>query len=646
VTRRHAVAVASTTILFLVTPSPAWAARPDPCGVTTLDATITDLDGDGVLECGPGDDIVVRDDLARPSRDRADTREPLLSLLLLADLQLGDEELTLPSRTDWRDYPALMPHLANAQMKAANRLIVRNSPVLGSSYDMAFALGDLADNAQLNETRLVIDLMDGHHLVDPDSGADGYDGEKPYDPRGAGDIRTPVRHETILDLANEPFYAQGLRNADGSPLPWYAVHGNHDSKVMGGIPHDHADWQEAAEDWATGDKKIFRLNVRYQRALSRIRHDAPQEEAAFWMRIFDLVQENPAAVGDVRTIPPDEGRHILSREEWMKELNETTGAPVGHGFGADTTLCPDVYDDAYARRACYAFDHKEFRFIVLDDNALEGYTTGSIDRPQFEWLEQQMIGASSVYVNRKGKRVTNDGVKDRYIVVLSHHTTRGMTNDGTHGEPFDEHDGEDVKHLLLRFPNVLVHANGHSHSNRLWAHASKRNDTRYWEINTASVADNPHNSRSVEIARNGDGTLSIFGVLFENAVHPDPRAIDWTEDDPTDEVDLGGDRNVNEDWLAAVGMEEAARDSRDYRYGKDDSRNVELLLPDPLTAALVTEGSTSPATPIGLVIATLGGLVYAALRRGRRKPMPPVRPPRRRTVTPDRDRTRRERIAA
>jgi hypothetical protein len=440
------------------------------------------------------------------------------------------------------------------------------------------------------------------------------------DPIGAGSLRSPIIGESILDLANEPFYAHGLRNPDGSRIPWYAVHGNHDTKVMGSIPHDDAGWRRRANRWATGDRKIFRLNPSLQAEADRIREHATEEEVAFWTDIFERTDTNPWSVGDVRTVPADPDRRILSKQGWMDELAADV-AGHSHGFGEGASVCPDVYENEHARRACYALDHGQFRFIALDDNPLEGSSTGSIDRPQLRWLEEQLISASTSYFDSDGERVRNPSGKDRYVVVLSHHTREGISNsfttpDGT------EADGTEVARLMLRFPNVIVHANGHTHSNKLWARRDRKKHTRYWEVNVASLADNPHNGRSVEIVRNPDGTLSIFGVLFESGAHPDPRDIGWTDDDLTDEVMLGGaDRTINEDWLAAAGMEEALNDVDEARYGSPEDRNVELVMPDPLFGRDRPQRTARPQQPlqrsgIGGNATTLAGLVLAAVAVG------------------------------
>ena len=59
-------------------------------------------------------------------------------------------------------------------------------------------------------------LMNGG-TIDTDSGADGYDGVQGNDPAGRGDVPTPVSGQRVLDLANEPFIAKGLKRPTALP---------------------------------------------------------------------------------------------------------------------------------------------------------------------------------------------------------------------------------------------------------------------------------------------------------------------------------------------------------------------------------------------------------------------------------------------
>jgi 3',5'-cyclic AMP phosphodiesterase CpdA len=132
---------------------------------------------------------------------------------------------------------------------------VRNtvSPVTRRRLDLVMTTGDNTDNTQLNETRWMIDVMDGRQSVNPDSGVAGacgpagYDGVRGggryyepdasdgedgrgYSPREAENARPSAMRDFpgLLERMNEPFRAGGFRD-----LPWYAVFGNHDGLVQG-----------------------------------------------------------------------------------------------------------------------------------------------------------------------------------------------------------------------------------------------------------------------------------------------------------------------------------------------------------------------------------------------------------------------------
>lgn len=124
--------------------------------------------------------------------------------------------------------------------------------------------------------------------------------------------------------------------------------------------------------------------------------------------------------------------------------------------------------------------------------------------------------------------------------------------------------------MLQRFPNVILWVNGHSHQNRVWAHPDPSGRSGgFWEVNTAAHIDYPQQARTLEIADNADGTLSIFGVLLD---HSDPIAIDAQED-------------YSRAQLAALSWELAMNDpalDRSLRLGAPEDRNVELVIANPL----------------------------------------------------------------
>ena len=103
--------------------------------------------------------------------------------------------------------------------------------------------------------------------------------------------------------------------------------------------------------------------------------------------------------------------------------------------------------------------------------------------------------------------------------------------------------------------------------NQVWAHQRADGTGGFWEINTASHADFPMQSRLVEVADNRDGTLSLFTTMLD---HAGPLAHGRDLTDPT--------------ALAGLARELGANDPQERshnRRGVRGARNVELLVADP-----------------------------------------------------------------
>ena len=561
------------------------------CGLTTLDGTVVfndEIRAEGKpLRCGPGQKIVVRTALARGAvkPGRAARRTPLITFFTIADIQLADEEA--PARAEWSDkcdqtpfggsgyrpHETMVPHLFNAHLRAASKIAARGGPVTRDDFRFAIGLGDLADNMQFNELRWVIDLFDGRTIVDPDSGkddvivsgADGYDGVQKEDPIGApaDPVGSPVEGERVLDLANEPFWAHGLRRGRNR-VAWYTLPGNHDVKVQGTAPNNDQ-WLQFINEYNQGHFKIMEgLDPEDQQRAC----DGGFGDPSFYTRIFG----NPRYA---QPVPADDRRRIyVDRGDWAKEHFKTAGIPKGHGY--NERRCRNK-KGKLLKRLCYSFDKGPFHFIGLDSNPDPGLETGNIDNAQWWWLTRELRRNSKVWYSRTGKKQIRPNARNKMIVVFAHHPVEDLRNEeNEHG-----HTGAEFVRLLLRFPNVILNANGHTHKNAIWPRRSKKYKTAYWELNTSAIADYPTQSRTVEIVDNHDGTISIFGVVFNADVNVDPRGIDWAADDHTHETELANaKRNINEDWLASFGQEVLFYDPQQdlIKLGKPRDRNVELLL--------------------------------------------------------------------
>ena len=529
--------------------------------LTTIESTIR-LDEHGSLVYASGQPYVVRTDLEDAQGGRDNRRSPLLAFHHFSDFRIVDEES--PLRSEWveacrpavttdafRPQESLSLQAAAAMIGQANR--INQSEITGRPVDFALHTGNAADNAQYNELRWFLDLMDGKD-VNPDSGKPGYEGLQAGSPAPA--------YDHLLQDAQSRFSPQGLR------YPWYAVVGNRDLLSQGNFPPD-----EAARAIAVGSVKVTGVG---KTVLDDVCRD-PQRLAAPAPRVFlkdpEMARESVSADGN---------RRPLSRQEWIEEHFNTAPSPgpSGHGFTEANRKNGTAY---------YAVDSGPVALIVLDTANPGGFAAGSIDADQFAWLEEQLKARSRRYIDRAGKAVTSS-VREQLIVIASHHTCAAMNNPFPGLKPQTERfRGPQVEALLHRFPNVVLHVAGHDLAYRITPKPDAERRTKgYWEITTGSPLDFPMQSRLVEIVANGDGTLSIFSTLYDSAAPVNPGdAHDPTPDD-----------GVNQLLLASVARQVAANDPQRfagaYRPAASDG-NAELLLASPFN---VDESQSRTATPV------------------------------------------------
>src|SRR5438094_6891915 len=396
--------------------------------LTTVNSTIR-LNGDGSLVYASGQPYVVRTDLADAQGGRENRRRSLLAFHHFSDFRIVDEES--PLRSEWveacrpavttdafRPQESLSLQAATAMIAQANR--IDRSGVTGRPVDFALHTGNAADNAQFNELRWFIDLMDGKE-VDPDSGKPGYEGLQASSPAEA--------YDHLLQDAQERFSPQALR------YPWYAVVGNRDLLSQGNFPPD-----EAARAIAVGSVKVTSVG---KTVLDEVCRD-PQRLAAPGPRVFlkdpDMTRESVGADGD---------RRPLSLQEWIGEDFNTavSPGPPGHGFTEVNRKDGTAY---------YTIDSGPVALIVLDTANPGGFAAGSLDADQFAWLEEQLKARSRSYIDRNGRAVTSSK-RNQLIVVASHHTCAAMNNPFPGLKPQSERfRGPQFEELLHRFPNVVL----------------------------------------------------------------------------------------------------------------------------------------------------------------------------------------------
>ena len=541
---------------------------------TTVARTIRDLNQDNLLEFAPGESYKV----INASRRFRPPKRSLLNFLQMTDFQIIDEES--PGRVEFLDRtqqdPRLQPFSAayrpqealTAQITEAMVRAVRGlaSPLTGTRLKFTILTGDNADSQQYNETRWFIDVLDGGKIVNPNSGVptatcpatpgsiydgvrDGGNSNAPddgyYDPDvsgpgtatdGDGYSPDPVRNQqetgryvTVRDFAglfedaNRPFRAVGLG------MPWYSAFGNHDALVQGNSHEAYTGpFGPQSETWTSP------INVTFHEVVTGCAKALNLAASQIFRRPGD-----PTTGPQTRIVPPDVRRCFLTKDtpptpppvptspcntsSWIGEHFQTSGTPNGHGFANRPQVAIDNHDGYYS-----FIPRRGFRFIVLDTVTDECgpvpvtgafCSEGSVDNPQFLWLEDQIEAAEAA---------------KQYVVVFSHHTlatTRWPNADpseepvhyGQRVDPMNPSNAQNpgggmtLEELYCLHPRVIAHIAGHEHENYVWHYHCNTNHINgapegpedatgpgdFWHISTAAHLDFPQQSRMIEFIDNG-----------------------------------------------------------------------------------------------------------------------------------------------
>ncbi len=380
------------------------AAGGSPSG-STLTGTWVDPDGDGVLARGPGEALRDRTDLApavAPGR-------VLATLGQLTDAHVRDEES--PARVSFLDRvggvftPTFRPQeaLTTQVLAGGVRALAADHP------DVLLVTGDLTDNGTQAEYDQALAVLRPGARVRPDTGARGYEGPQSADDPDPSYYRPdvdPPRHRGLLDAAQAPFTAPGVR------VPWIPITGNHDVLASGEVRST-----AGTERIATGS----RILVRPREGL-----DVPKGGAGANAAIAALIRGG-VLPGTTAPITPDPRRRFLSPAEARARLRAASAlARMPQAPGAGLSSVRDVGPGV--------------RVVSLDLEWTGEGADSTVTPAVVAFLRQALATAGS-----------------RWVVVTSHQPLASANG------------GAALLALLDADPRVLAAVAGHTHHNRIRA---------------------------------------------------------------------------------------------------------------------------------------------------------------------------------
>lgn len=572
VSRRSFLSLSGTLALAVGLPhellAPALAEPAAPADVpTTLRETIrqstTGNKGYRTLVSAPGEPFIVREDLLgkAPSDARTSARRSIAYLGHTSDIHIQDTQS--PARLEpvnaftttlipgsHRPQEAMTLFVQAQMVKSFNDAAF--SPVTGAAMAAVVNTGDSADQISNREASWYIKIMDGGKVL-ADTGTKGvYEGVQvwseaayayhPDDPSqdmwGAyGFPRIPGLMKAIVNTEVESM---------GMPAPWYSVYGNHDVLFNGFAGQD-----DSLRSLATGSRKYYSFEFWALDHFTGMSLDVSPLQ-----RALNFGRQQLGIMGGYKEVGADPERKLIEGQDFMRQHFDSPDnpGPVGHGWTQANLDENKTYWTADIG--------PHLRLFGLDTcNRLTG-ADGAVPKGQFDWLE---AGLQKCLAEKK------------LAVILSHHNSITLGN--TAESVF--HPGEELIHadefldMLVKYPNMIMWLNGHTHTNTVKAHKGKDGKGGFWEVTTASCVDYPQQQQVVDIVDNRDGTISLFAVTMD---HASPAA--WRQGDlsQTGIASLSRELSSN-DWVATP---LALR-------GSPLDRNVELLLAAPFDMSTIKD---------------------------------------------------------
>ena len=399
----------------------------------------------------------------------------LLNFFAITDIHITDEES--PAQAIYFGYKGGSPSAYSAAMLYTTQVLDAAVQTVNALHkknpiDFGIALGDAINNAQYNELRWYIDVLDGKN-INPDS--------------GVKDDPVPGPNNDYQDA----YKAAGL-NTD---ITWYQTFGNHDYLNMGSWPvDDYLRQTYIGED-------ILNVGSIFTDPLGG-------DSRGFYMGSIDgrTPYGDIIGVGPVEDFasPPkvlaaDPNRRSLSKKQWISEFFKTSSNPLGHGFNQNNL------DNEFA---CYSFEPKSnipIKVIVLDDTQknedFDVHEQGYLDKERYDWLVSELD---------KGQN------EDKLMILATHIPINIIGMCANSPVP-----ATDLIAKLHTYPNLIMGISGHRHRNTVTAFKSPDSDRPelgFWQIETASLTNFPQQFRTFEIVRNSDNTVSIITTNVDPAI--------------------------------------------------------------------------------------------------------------------------------